>query len=159
MNKLLVLLILLCFQISFAQKPQFELSSKSKKAQEAYLRAENDFYAYNYENAIRAAEAAIKVDNDFIEAYMLLGTIYFEMKNYEQSENFFNKAIKINPRFLVANYYDLAKVQVHLYKYEEAKHNLEIFIENKKDNIKDTLMVNKARFFIKNCDFSVHIFQ
>ncbi|HEY6438195.1 MAG TPA: tetratricopeptide repeat protein, partial [Ignavibacteriaceae bacterium] len=56
----------------------------------------------NYETAIKSLTSGYKmvVDNDFLlgNFYSALGDNYNNLKNYKESDNFYDKALKINPK-------------------------------------------------------------
>ena len=66
-----------------AQSNQYKYSTKSDKAIKAYEEAAKQYEANNFPDAIKALDKAIKLDKNFIEAYMMKGDIYTDSKKYD----------------------------------------------------------------------------
>jgi len=86
MNRVLIFGILLIPAFSFAQTG---LDTKSKKAIELYVEADNFRVRGQYPEAINALTQAIQKDKKFTEAYQRLGIVYKTMKDYERATNNF----------------------------------------------------------------------
>ncbi|MCA9734805.1 tetratricopeptide repeat protein, partial [candidate division KSB1 bacterium] len=78
---------------------------------------------------ITAYQKAIALDPSFVEAYYNLGILYRRHNNYENAEQFLNKALTVNPDRLKKDLklqilYELASTQEKLGKNSEAEQNL-----------------------------------
>jgi len=65
-------------------------------------------------------ENALEMGNDFLEAYDLLGNIYFKKGEFEKSVKAFRKVIEIDPRDALG-YYNLGCSYFAMKRYEEAE--------------------------------------
>ena len=96
----------------------FTCSSKEKQAQKHYLRG---FEYHNQglaEKAIEEYQKALKLNPSYIEAYMNIGAIYVDKKEYDQAIQQFKKVIELNYYYGKAHY-NLG--MVYLYKGEKEK--------------------------------------
>ncbi len=151
MKKLLIILLLLISGQVFSQT----LSTKSKKAIEYFQKALDYYNAYNYDKAIYWSELAIDKDKKFIEVYYLLSDIYGEIKQPKRKILMLKKAIVIAPQKSALAYFTLAKTELSIGKYEDAKtHLLEL---KKYDTAKRFELQTKA--YIKKCEFGIHAMQ
>lgn len=72
--------------------------------------------------ALAMFDEAIKHDYYFLDGYIEKGSIYFELKKYNEALSVFNLALTISPQFADA-YYWIAKCQEATGKKEEARVN------------------------------------
>ena len=151
MKKLITILLLLISAQVFSQT----LSTKNKKAIEYFQKALDYYNAYNYDKAIYWSELAIDKDKKFIEVYYLLSDIYGEIKQPKRKILMLKKAIVIAPQKSALAYFTLAKTELSIGKYEDAKtHLLEL---KKYDTAKRFALQTKA--YIKKCEFGIHAMQ
>src|SRR3972149_110535 len=102
---------------------QKNYSSKSKKAIKYYEEATKFYDGRNFSAATEDLKKAIKEDDLFIEAHMLLGYIYSDLNQYSKAIEEIKKSIEINPEFYQGNYFSLARLQFSTGQYEDAKKN------------------------------------
>jgi len=79
-------------------------------------------------------DEAIKRDYYFLDGYIEKGSIYYEMKKYNEALSVFNLALTISPKFADA-YYWIAKCQEATGKKEEARVNFLRAYELDKSNL------------------------
>ncbi|MDD5570434.1 MAG: OmpA family protein [Bacteroidales bacterium] len=151
MNKIILIFLITIANICFAQNDK--LSTKSGKAKEYFIKAEMNFGSNNFRQAIIDAENAVRTDPEFFEAYIMLGHLHTNMRNYAYAAASFKKAIKINPNDIVSNYFSLGEALFYISEYNEAKQNLLKFIELEK---MDLYLIEKAKKRIKDCEFSMN---
>ncbi|MCF6366257.1 MAG: OmpA family protein [Bacteroidales bacterium] len=142
-----ILLIFSCGQL-LSQN----LSTKNKKAIEYFNKAYSYYNAYNYEKAIYWSEQAISKDKNFIEVYYLLSDIYDETKRPAYKILTLKKAIAINPQKSSMAYFTLAKTELSIGKYEDAKRHL---LELKKHDTSGRY-APQTKNYIKRCDFGIN---
>ena len=93
------------FRRSIGLAPTSEYSSAaSDYSAKAYLKL-NDM-----DNAIKTYKAAIKLNPLDDDLHTKLGNLYFSEKKYEEAEQEYNKAVKINPD--AVNYYSLGQAHI-----------------------------------------------
>ena len=94
---LIVLLLVLSFSLVFAQK-----KAMKPEAGKPYNEGRSLAANRNYEQAIPKFQEAIKADDQFPEAYYMLGYCYKKLNNFDEAEKAFNNAIKVDQKFEVA---------------------------------------------------------
>lgn len=149
MKHILVLFFLL---IGLSVSAQQGYTSKNKKAIRYYEEAIKYFNDKSYEPANQYIDKAITEDPNFIEAYMMRGYILSDINKPHKAIEDFKKAISINSVFHPMNYFSLARLQMRVGNYKDAKENFVKYLEKPSDN-KD---INKlAVLGIQNCDFAI----
>ena len=81
-------------------------STKSKKAIQYYEQSTNFFIRRQYGPALELLEYALKKDNDFAEAHLRTGKIYYAVNNEDQAKLHLKKAVDEkydDPRFTDAH--------------------------------------------------------
>jgi len=125
MKQLIVILSLLLFSAqTFSQK----YHSTSKSAIKSFEKALQYFDAREDEEALKYLKKAVKTDNEFIEAYMMMAQIYKDKKEYTEAIYFFEKGLEINPKFNPPGYLILADVEFNQGLYSEALAHTEKFL-------------------------------
>lgn len=137
-------------EASFSQQQNY--STKSKKAIKYYEEATEFYDGRNFEAATEDLKKAIKEDDSFIEAHMLLGYIYSDLHQDQNAIGEIKKAIDINPGFYQGNYFSLARLQFGTGQYEEAKKNYVKYLDKPSANKE---MNDMAERDIRSCDFAV----
>jgi outer membrane protein OmpA-like peptidoglycan-associated protein/tetratricopeptide (TPR) repeat protein len=131
---------------------QYELSSKSKKAQKAYMKATEYYQASDLPFALIELEKATDTDPLFIEAWMLKGDIKEDQKNIEEAIACYQKAIDINPDFFPRNFYNLARMQITIGKYIESQKNYEQYLSYPDPNPN---LMDKIKRDLNTCYFAI----
>jgi OOP family OmpA-OmpF porin len=148
---LFLLLLVLSQTLTFGQ--QLPLSTKSKKAIELYTEADN--YRVRGENtrAIQLLIEAIDKDKKFVEAYHRLGVVYYTIKDLEQANLNFQKALGLtdDPRKQKVILYDLGETNFAMGKYDRAEEYLNSFL---KLEVANKARIDKANQLLKNVTFA-----
>jgi outer membrane protein OmpA-like peptidoglycan-associated protein len=129
--RLFPLIFLLSAGSAFAQVDKSKLTTKNARAANFYERAARYFDAKNFEVAKRDLLDVIRLDPQFIEAYMLLGDVHFDLKEYEEARDAYMKAVEIDPEFFTGNWYNLARAEMLTGEYALAKAHLEKYLSSK----------------------------
>jgi outer membrane protein OmpA-like peptidoglycan-associated protein len=127
----LIILMLAFFQSIQAQKIDNKYSSTSAKAIKLLEKAQLSFEARKDDDAIDLLQKAIKIDPNFIEAYMFLADIYGEHKKYKDALEASKAAILISADFYKSAYYKMGFWSIKLKQYEEAEKYFEHFLTYK----------------------------
>ncbi|NLE62558.1 MAG: hypothetical protein GX612_01790, partial [Bacteroidales bacterium] len=124
----------LAFLISCNTNAQQIISSQNKKAIKYYNKGNNAIGNRDFKTAVEWAEKAIKIDETFTEAYIMIAESYSFTKNCEQSCLYFEKAIASNPEFSKKLYYFAANEHMRCGDFEKAvKRFDEYFFRNAMD--------------------------
>ena len=146
---LVFLALVLLVQLSFSQ---FHYSTTNKKAIKYFDQAMEFFQKKEMESCEENLLKAIKEDETFTEAHLLLAQIYDEQKKYEQAIDAYCKVLETKPDQYKNIYFSVANIEFSLGKYSESLEHFVKFL--KYDNI-DTQIKNKAEFLLKCCEFAV----
>jgi outer membrane protein OmpA-like peptidoglycan-associated protein/Tol biopolymer transport system component len=93
---LLSILLVVFFQSVFAQ---YDPSRVNPKAREAYDKGLEKAQDGKYKDAIESLQAALKIQPNFIDAYISLGGIYGQTKEHENSIASYEKAFAIDSNY------------------------------------------------------------
>lgn len=130
-NKIVYILFFANVIICQAQK-DYKYSTKSKSAIKAFEKAASAYDFKKYAEAISYLTEALKEDDNFIEAHMMAGDVHADMKDYSSSVMHYKRAVEINPGFFPQNFYNLARSEMRIEKYEDAKNHLNKFLTGTK---------------------------
>ena len=145
----------ICFLLAFlpcSAQLGGKLTTQDKKAQKLYDEGLKCYDTRNNECAEDKFQKAIKRDPNFLEAYTMLGYVYTDMKKDDLAIEQLKKAITINPRFFPNNFFTLARLEIGLGRYAEAKKNFEAYLSFPTPH-ED--MRNRAKLDIQNCEFAI----
>ena len=118
-------IMVFCVQIAFAQ---MNYSTKNKKAIKFFDTAMENFQAKDYKTCESNLQKALKEDEQFIEAHMLLGQIYDEQKQYEKAISAFNNVIDIDPDFFPNVFFTVADEEFTFGRYQDSKAHFEKYL-------------------------------
>ncbi len=155
MIRAFVLSILLLPAVSVAQ---VGLDTKSKKATELYIEADNFRVRGQFAEAINALTEAIQKDKKFTEAYYRLGIVYRSMKDYQRAANNFKYALTLTEdiRKKKMIWFDLGDAYMVSGQYKDAIAVLSEFVtaetQNKQRISKANGWIQNARFALENQD-------
>ncbi len=153
MKIFLIIFFLTIFQCNvFAQQTGIEKPIISAKATKFYKKAKSFYISHDYSNAEKFLNKAIKNDTNFVEAWLLLGDIYYDTKRTEQAILSYEKAIRIDPDFFPDILYIAGKLELSTGKYSMALKNFKKYLsyENLKNQQKQnaTDMLVRAEFAV-----------
>ncbi len=147
-----IIYILIIILIPISSIAQYQLTTKNSKAIKSYNEALASFNRMDYTSAIELMNKALKADDKFIEAYLVLAEIYIESGNTLLAIEAYNNAIQINPDFFPEMYFSLAQLEMKSNKFVDAKMHIENYLANK--NAKPELKP-RAKHLIKTCEFAI----
>jgi outer membrane protein OmpA-like peptidoglycan-associated protein/Tfp pilus assembly protein PilF len=152
MKKILLLLIFLLPMLLSAQSPK-NLSTKNKRAVARYNEALAAYNRYNLDEAERLLKESIKIEHNFIEAYLVLTQVYSEKGEPEKAISSAEKAVSINNNFFPKTYFNLGVLNFSIGNYQKA---LEYFEKYLTYHETSGSMVELARNNIERCRFAIH---
>lgn len=113
---------------SILAKAQYNPEKISKKARQSYAKAMELAQDYNYKDAAEALKEAIRLDNNYEEAYLSLAGVYSEQKDHRSAVEYYEKARAVDSNFFkdynLPYSIDLAGVG----EFEKAFNAIEIFL-------------------------------
>ena len=149
------IVLLLLLQGSLFSQPR-DLSSTNKKAINSYKSALEAYDKYDFKTAEKHLKDAIRLDGQFIEAYLMLSQAYMETNMVEEAVTSAEGAIAINPDFFPNLHINLGNFLFRRGDYERAKKYLSYFLtyKNVRAEIKDF-----ASFRLNCCEFALHALE
>jgi outer membrane protein OmpA-like peptidoglycan-associated protein len=151
--KILLKLWVICFLISSPVSGQDGYHTRSKKAVYLYETAGREYNLLNYSEAVKLLSQALKTDDGFIEAWLLLGQVYTDANLTEKSIEAYKKAISLNPIFFPPVYYLVALNEFSIGQYQSARDHMEAFLNT---GYRSEELISNANRVIENCIFSIH---
>ncbi len=154
MKNLLVVLCLFGLSAS-ACKAQSEVSTTNKKAVVYFDKSLEYIKKQEWNDAVLQLNAAIKEDENFVEAHMRLADVAAQKQVNKPKIAIaeYQKVIELNPNFSKKAYTSLASILMNNLRYAEARPVLDKYLqlsglpENK---------TKEAIFNIKNCEFAAN---
>ncbi|HAF27464.1 MAG TPA: hypothetical protein DCG75_00310 [Bacteroidales bacterium] len=137
--------------ISFCTAAQ-NYSTSNKKAIKAYEEALQSFNRMDYSNASEIMQKAIKYDDKFIEAHIVLAEIFVEKGERKNAITSYQNVIRINPDFFPGMYFSLAQLEMMENEFESAKSHLENYLTYK--NLKP-ISIAQAKQKLESCNFAI----
>lgn len=132
---------------------QSRYTTQNKKAINYFEEGLQSANAKNYDLAKQNFEKAIAADNNFIEAHLAYGYLLGDLKKTPEAIKEIKIALGINPTLIPTAFFTLARFEMEIEKYEDAKKHLEMFVAT---SPKDPDMLNNARQYLTNCDFAIN---
>jgi len=134
-----------------AQTPRY--TTKSKSAINAFENGTQYYDQRDFTKAIKSFEQAIEKDPNFMEAHVILAEVLAERGDYNGAIGRYKKAIEISPTFFPNNFYQLARIELMVSKYEDALGDF----NNYKKLVKDLYPEKSALVEqgIRNCEFAI----
>lgn len=135
-----------------AQFPQ-ELSTRNNRAKRLF---EDAIQKYNYRdiaNAEKYFRDAVKLDPDFIEAYIVMGEMFQNELMHHKAIDAYNKAIEIDPDFFPNALFYLSESYFAIGEYQNARESLTKYLTYR--NITST-MRSRGEEDLINIDFALN---
>lgn len=139
------------FSNLFSQEP---LSTKSKKAIELYISADNFRVRGQFDQAIDLLNQAITKDSKFEEAYYRLGLTYRSASNLAKAAENFEKGLSLtkDPQKQKTYAFILGESYLRQGKYDQSLLNLDKFLLLEKA---DKPKIEQAKVWKSQCEFSI----
>lgn len=124
-----------------------ERKDLSKKEMKKYRKAVDASRSNDIDKALKYFQDVIKSKPDFVEAYLRVGSLYYNLAEFDKSNENFQKAISLAPEFDPEMYYSAGLVLHKLEKYDAAAYHFESYLDrntsNKRKRAKaEKLMIN-----------------
>lgn len=154
MYKFLLIIILTFFTVSSSLAQQNTLSTKSKKAESLYYKADEHVKGRDFNRALEVLADATKKDPAFAEAYIKAANLHKLMGNKAATFTLLQKGLTLLPfnPALATDYYTLAELYFDRGAYTEAKKYYEDFL---KSDTKSERFVTYAQQQLETADFAV----
>lgn len=117
----LIVIHLLFWSCQLNQAVAQNYSISDKKAIKLFEQGQTYYQNRNLGLALEELKKAIERTPNFLEAYTLLGYVYLDMRDVEQSKSAFKKAVEIDPLKIPNNLYFLGELHLKDGEYDQAK--------------------------------------
>ena len=107
----------------------FELSSNNKKALKNYKAAESAFKLFEFASALDYLQKAVDKDDDFIEAWLLMGDVYTELKQAQEAIHAFKQAIQIDSAFFPRAYFFIGNLAFEVGDYKTSSSYYQTYLQ------------------------------
>ncbi|MBN1599397.1 MAG: PD40 domain-containing protein [Bacteroidales bacterium] len=151
MYRLLIIVVILSFCL--LAKSQREYRTESKKAIKYYEEGLRYYNQNNYSIAVSFLTDAIKADENFQNAYLVLAEVYWESGNYELAVKYYEEGLKIDPFFYSKGYYNKARLEIKIARYTDALASFKQYLKLEPDDEKYKGLAERG---IKQAQFAIH---
>ncbi|MFT4754579.1 MAG: outer membrane protein OmpA-like peptidoglycan-associated protein [Salibacteraceae bacterium] len=118
-----------CFILSVGVAQKVPLHTNSGKAKKKFEEAQKSYGLYYFDMSINSLNAALAVDENFIEAYVLKAQIFMDEKNFPDAIPLLKRSIELDLKTEIPlTFLMLAESQLEEALLMEAINNLELFI-------------------------------
>lgn len=124
------------FLISYSQ--WYDPEKVNKKAGEIYAAAFDNADNNHYKDAIKKINEALQIEPKFVDAYLSLGGIYANLKNYDSSVYFFEKGIALDSVYSATYFLPYSISLAGMGQFEKALQAINIFLQTEKLNQQST---------------------
>ena len=128
-------------------------NTKSRKAIKVYREAKSALTSQNLKESKDLLEKALIFDDQFVEAWILLGDVFVEMGDKLRAIESYKKSIIIDSEFSFPVYYRLAIIEHSLGIYLESLKHIQKYLTYK---LISTNYRKKALSLKKSCEFSIN---
>ena len=132
---------------------QSQETTKSRKAIKVYREAKSALTSQNFNESKDLLEKALIFDDQFVEAWILLGDVFVEMGDKLRAIESYKKSILIDPEFSFPMYYRLAITEHSIGIYLESLKHIQKYLTYKRIS---SNYRNKALSLKKSCEFSIN---
>jgi outer membrane protein OmpA-like peptidoglycan-associated protein len=126
--------------------------TRSNRALKYYDQGKRDYDLLYYDRAETSLKMAVREDEGFYEAHLLLGQLYSDTGDWEKAVTHYRKAVSIDSLFFVPALYALGRAEMRTGRYSEAITNLEAYIRNPKATAK---LRTEAGKMLASCRFAL----
>ena len=141
------------FLLSNSSFVQAQETTKSRKAIKAYREAKSVLAFQNFNESKDLLEKALIFDDQFVEAWILLGDVFVEIGDKLRAIESYKKSILIDPEFSFPMYYRLAITEHSLGIYSESLVHIQKYLTYKRIS---SNYRKKAHSLKKSCEFSIN---
>jgi len=106
----------------------------------------------DFRNAEINFQRAVQTDPRFIEAYMMLGELFYRQKRYAEAAENYKMAVKIDSLFYRPVFFNLAMSEMLSGDYENALIHFKVYIDQKDVSERNKIIAAQN---IKNCEFAL----
>jgi len=129
-----------------------QYTSTSRKAIKFFEEGRRNYQLLEYTDAENNLKKAINSDESFIEAYMVLAKLFWDLNRLDEAIDAYSKGLKINPSFYAHGYLYKGTLEHSTGRYKEARESFLKLLELER---KDSKLINRASFGLKHAEFAI----
>lgn len=153
--KALLVILFSFFCITMSAQPSGKtLRTKSSKAKKNYERGIEAIESKKYEDAVVFLDAALAIDPQFIDAWVVKGDCYMFSGDCKNALDAYYSALKIDDTYYPPLYYLVGLQELSCQKYKEAVAHFETYLNLPNANPGRTKMVNE---YLQQANFAVRM--
>jgi outer membrane protein OmpA-like peptidoglycan-associated protein len=149
-RKVIFIITFVVYSFGICAQP---LSTNSKKAIQLYDMATSSIDRYNYNQAVTILHEAVKIDAQFIEAWLLMADAYDFMNKYDSVVYASENALKVGGEKYPIIFFFCAQAYYRTGEYSKALDKANIFLQKKKYTPNQLEAVKKL---IRDCEFALN---
>ncbi|NLA24834.1 MAG: OmpA family protein, partial [Bacteroidales bacterium] len=157
MKKVFALIFLISLLLSSNLFAQFDgkYHTKNKKAIRQFENALDLANNRNKREAVNLLQKAIALDENFLEAYVLLSEIYMSRAQMDEALECLDKVVSIDAYFDISYFLRIAEYKYRAGQYQEAKENIDFYLDQ--PNLPNYDM-RKAEYLQERIDFAIYAY-
>ncbi len=124
-------------------------ADKNSKADRLFEKAEQSYGHRDYLQAMKQVREVLKEDPDYLDAFLLLGDMYYDLKQPVEAIAAYTRAVAIDSASFPPVYYIMANLQFELERFPDAKKNYITYLTYRP---KSQVEIQKAERNIRLCD-------
>ena len=103
--------------------------TRSNRALKYYDQGKRDYELLYYDRAESNLRLAVKEDNRFYEAHILLGQLYYDTGDWEKSVTHYRSAVSMDSLYFTPALFSLGRAELRTGRYFDALNHLEAFLK------------------------------
>jgi tetratricopeptide (TPR) repeat protein len=146
-----ILIIVIQALVLLTAKPQ-SYHTSSSRAVKAYSLGKQDYENLFLDLAEKQLKEAISLDNNFYEAYMLLGEIFNKLRRYSEAARCYQEAVRIDSLYYKPVYFTLANAEMFSGDYKHALLHFNTYLNLNSGSVKN---IELSKKYIEDCKFGI----
>ncbi|MCA1742217.1 MAG: tetratricopeptide repeat protein, partial [Bacteroidales bacterium] len=126
--------------------------TRSNRALKYYDQGKRDYDLLYYDRAETSLKMAVREDEGFYEAHLVLGQLYSDTGDWEKAVTHYRKAVSIDSLFFVPALYALGRAEMRTGRYAEARTSLESYLSHPKATAR---LRTEAEKMLASCRFAL----
>lgn len=144
------------FFLRTESQPVIYLADAPLKLKNQYSSALQFYQIQDFERSIQSFQKIISKYPRFIDAHLILGSVYFDLKKFDLAESYYQKAIALDSHYQEKVFYTIGLCQYQNMKFEMAKQNINYFL---KFSNQPKELISKATMLLPSIYFSDSSFK
>lgn len=129
------------------------LHTHSNQALKAYNSGKVYYEFFDFRNAEKWLKDAIKIDNSFYEAYMMLGEMMTKQRRFSESADYYKRAVRIDSLFYKPVFFPLANAEMMCGRYSDALIDYNVYLVQPGISEKNRQIALKS---VDDCKFAIN---